>query len=232
MFKRLFVGSVLATALFTACSGPSADTATRLPIMGERDVRPRADGGPADTVFATVPAFRLTNQAGQVITNKTLAGRAYVADFFFATCPGICPKMQGELLKVYTQYAKDPRVVFLSHTIDPAHDTLPVLRDYAQRLGVTDANRWHFATTGARGEPTAKDTVFQLARAYFTAALPDKQAPGGFAHNGTFALVDDQGHIRGLYDSLNAPEVARLLAELPVLLAEIDARKAQPLARQ
>ena len=225
MFKRLFLLPALAaTLLTTACTEPPKEAA-KLPMMGERDVRPRADGGPADTVFATVPAFRLTDQARQIITNKTFAGRAYVADFFFATCPGICPKMQGELLKVYTKYAKDPRVVFLSHTIDPAHDTVPVLKDYAQRLGITDAKRWHFATTGAHGEPTAKDTVFQLARAYFTAALPDKLAPGGFAHNGTFALVDDQGRIRGLYDSLNPKEVARLLAELPVLLTEIDGRK-------
>ena len=225
MFKRLFLLPALAaTLLTTACTEPPKEAA-KLPMMGERDVRPRADGGPADTVFATVPAFHLTDQARQVITNKTFAGRAYVTDFFFATCPGICPKMQGELLKVYTKYARDPRVVFLSHTIDPAHDTIPVLLDYAQRLGITDATRWHFATTGAHGEPTAKDTVFQLARAYFTAALPDKQAPGGFAHNGTFALVDDQGHIRGLYDSLNAQEVARLFEELPILLAEIDSRK-------
>ena len=72
-------------------------------------MRPRADGGPADTVFATVPAFRLTDQAGQPITNQTFAGRAYVADFFFATCPGICPKMQGELLKVYKQVSARTR---------------------------------------------------------------------------------------------------------------------------
>ena len=225
MLKRLFLLPALVATGLTACTEPPKEAA-KLPIMGERDVRPRPDGGPADTVFATVPAFRLVDQAGQVVTNKTFAGRAYVADFFFATCPGICPKMQGELLKVYTQFAKDPRIVFLSHTIDPAHDTIPVLRDYAQRLGIKDAARWHFATTGAHGEPTAKDTVFQLARAYFTAALPDKQAPGGFAHNGTFALVDDQGHIRGLYDSLNPIEVARLITELPILLAEIDSRKA------
>ena len=230
MLKRFFLLPALAASLFTACSGPSADRAAALPILGEREIRPRADGGPADTVFASVPAFRLTDQAGQLVTNKTFAGQAYVADFFFATCPGICPKMQGELLKVYTKFAKDPRVAFLSHTIDPAHDTLPVLRDYAQRLGIADARRWHFATTGAHGEPTAKDTVFQLARAYFTAAQPDKQAPGGFAHNGTFALVDDQGHIRGLYDSLNPKEMERLLAELPTLLTEIDARKAKPVA--
>ncbi|HEX8506800.1 MAG TPA: SCO family protein, partial [Hymenobacter sp.] len=93
MLKRLFLLPALAAALLTACTGPSADTAARLPILGERDVRPRADGGPADTVFATVPAFRLTDQTGKVITNQTFAGKAYVADFFFATCPGICPKM-------------------------------------------------------------------------------------------------------------------------------------------
>ncbi len=159
MLKRLLLLPTLAaTLLTTACTEPPKEAA-KLPIMGERDVRPRADGGPADTVFATVPRFRLVNQAGQVITNQTFAGRAYVADFFFATCPGICPKMQGELLKVYTKYAKDPRIVFLSHTIDPAHDTIPVLKDYAQRLGVTDAARWHFATTGAHGEPTADDRL-------------------------------------------------------------------------
>ena len=225
MLKRLLLRPALAAALLTACSGPSANTAARLPILGERDVRPRADGGPADTVFATVPAFRLTDQTGRVITNKTFAGRSYVADFFFATCPGICPKMQAELLKVYAQFGKDARLAFLSHTIDPAHDSVPVLRDYADRLGLAGARNWYFATTGARGEPAARDTVFQLARAYFTAAEPDKQAPGGFAHNGTFALVDDRGHIRGLYDSLNPTEVARLLAELPTLLAELDTRK-------
>jgi protein SCO1/2 len=109
-------------------------------------------------------------------------------------------------------------------TIDPAHDTLPVLLDYAQRLGVTDARRWHFATAD-------KDTIFSLAQSFFTAAQPDTEAPGGFAHNGTFALVDDQGHVRGLYDSLNKEEMERLLRELPLLLAEMDTRR-QGVARR
>ncbi len=225
MLKRLFLLPVLAAALFTSCTEPGSDSAVRLPILGERDVRPRADGGPADTIFAKVPAFKLTDQSGQVITNQTFAGKAYIADFFFATCPGICPKMQAELLKVYAKFGQNPHLAFLSHTIDPAHDTIPVLRDYAERLGMGAAKNWYFATTGAKGEPTAKDSVFQLARAYYTAAEPDKQAPGGFAHNGTFALVDDQGHIRGLYDSLNEQEMARLMTELPILLDEIKDRK-------
>ena len=217
---RLFLIVFFAlTAAFSACTSAPEDV-QRLPILGERDVRPRADCGPADTVFATAPAFQLTDQAGQQLTNQTFAGRAYITDFFFATCPGICPKMQGELLKVYKKYEADPRLVFLSHTIDPEHDSLSVLRDYAQRLGVGPAqsSRWHFATA-------PKDTIFHLAKAYFTAAMPDKTAPGGFAHNGTFALVDDQGHIRGLYDSLNPTEMTRLQAEIPVLLAEIAGRR-------
>jgi protein SCO1/2 len=217
MIPRLLL-PLLAAALLHACTGP-ADQPQRLPILGERDVRPNPKGGPADTIFATAPAFRLTNQDGKVITNQTMAGRAYLTDFFFATCPGICPKMQGELLKVYQKYAKDQRLVFLSHTIDPAHDSLPVLRDYAQRLGVSDASRWHFATAD-------KDSIFELAKAYYTAAMPEATAPGGFAHSGTFALIDDQGHVRGLYDSLNKQEVERLFRELPLLLAEMDERKA------
>ncbi|WP_375418948.1 SCO family protein [uncultured Hymenobacter sp.] len=206
------------TASFSACTS-APEQARRLPILGERDVRARADGGPADTIFATAPAFQLTNQMGQPVTNQTFAGRAYITDFFFATCPGICPKMQSELLKVYQKYQADPRLVLLSHTIDPEHDTLSVLRDYAERLGVGpgQASRWHFATA-------PKDTIFRLAKAYYTAAMPEKTAPGGFAHNGTFALVDDQGHIRGLYDSLNPTEMTRLQAELPLLLAEITER--------
>ena len=229
MSTRFWLAPLLAAALLTACSGPAANQVARLPILGERNVRSNPNGGPTDTVFATAPAFSAVDQAGQTVTNRTFAGRAYVTDFFFATCPGICPKMQGELLKVFKPYAADPRVGFVSFTIDPAHDSLPVLRDYAQRLGVADANRWHFVTTGRSA--AARDTVFGLARGFFTAAQPDKAAPGGFAHNGTFALVDDQGHVRGLYDSLNPTEVARMQNELPVLLAEIAERRPRAAAK-
>jgi|SRR6476661_2928485 len=218
MLRRLILLPALAAALLTACTDSGADKPARLPILGEPDVRANPNGGPADTIYATAPAFRVTNQAGQLVTNQTFAGQAYITDFFFATCPGICPKMQSELLKVFKKYKDDQRVAFLSLTIDPAHDSIPVLADYAQRLGVTDPKRWHFATTD-------KDTVFQLARGFFTAAQPDQTAPGGFAHNGTFALVDDQGHVRGLYDSLNPKEVERLFKELPILFDEMAERK-------
>lgn len=199
-----------AALLLASCQ----DEPRRLPILGERDVRENPKGGPADTIFATVPAFQAHDQNGKLVTNQTLAGQVYLTDFFFATCPGICPKMNGELLKVYKKFGQTPGLNFVSFTIDPDHDSLAVLRDYAQRLGApTDAN-WRFVRT-------SKDSVFTLAHGLFTAAMPDKTAPGGFAHNGTFALVDAQGHVRGLYDSLDPKEVARLQEELPVLLAEV-----------
>lgn len=225
MFKRLILLPALAAALFTTACTEAPKQATVLPILGERDVQPRADGGPADTVYQTVPTFRLIDQAGQVVTNQTFAGRAYVIDFFFATCPGICPKMQSEMLKVFKQFPTDPRIAFVSVTIDPAHDSTAVLRDYAQRLGVTDAARWHFASLGDRAKS------FELANRFFTGAMPDSLAPGGFAHNGTLALVDDQGHIRGAYDGLNPARIDSLKRDIPILLAEIAARKGkQPVA--
>lgn len=207
-------------ALLPACSSSSADQQTaQLPYIGERDVVPSPTGGPADTVYATVPTFHLTDQAGQPVTNDTFKDKIYITDFFFATCPSICPKMQSELLRVYEKYKDNPRVVFLSHTIDPAHDSIPVLRDYAERLGVTDASRWHFATA-------PQDTVFALAHAYLTGAQTSTDAPGGLEHTGAFALVDPNRHVRGIYDGLNKDEVDRLIREIPVLLQEVSATPA------
>jgi protein SCO1/2 len=205
-----------AALLLASCQG---EEPRRLPILGERDVRENPKGGPADTVFATVPTFRAHDQNGKLVTNQSFAGQVYITDFFFATCPGICPKMNGELLKVYKQFGQSPGLNFVSFTIDPDHDSVAVLRDYAQRLGApTDAN-WRFVRT------SSKDSVFALANGFYTAAMPDKAAPGGFAHNGTFALIDDQGHVRGLYDSLNPTQVQALLTDLPVLLAEVKERQ-------
>ena len=219
MLKHLLLLPALAAILLApACTAPP-EKAAQLPVLGERDIRPRADGGPADTLTVPVPAYRLINQAGQPISNATFAGRAYVADFFFATCPGICPKLQSEMLSVFKLYPTDPRLGFLSITIDPEHDSTAVLRDYAQRLGVADATRRHIASLGDR------PATFALANRFLTGVMPDAQSPGGLAHNGTLALIDDRGYIRGAYDGMNAQEVARLKAELPLLLAEIDARK-------
>ena len=225
-FRRHAFGVALALSSLAlpACSSSPADQATAdaatdtLPYVGAREMQ--APGGdPADTLYS-IPKFTLTDQARHTVTNDTFKNKIYVTDFFFATCPSICPKMQSELLRVYEQYKNDPRVVFMSHTIDPAHDSIPVLRDYAERLGVTDASRWHFVTA-------PHDTIFALAKAYMTGAEVDPNTVGGFAHNGTFALVDEHRHVRGLYDGLEKDEVDRLIREIPVLLKE-EGAPAQP----
>jgi protein SCO1/2 len=192
----------------TDMSAEGDSTSTTLPYLGAQGKKP-------------VPSFSLPDQEGKLVSNKSLAGKIYITDFFFATCPGICPKMQSELLKVYKQYGNNPNVVFLSFTIDPEHDTQPVLADYARRLGVNAPNTsWRFLRTPDR--PAA----YQLAKNYLAAAETDLQAPGGIAHSGALALVDDQGYVRGTYDGLNAQQVALLMRQLPVLLNEAKNRNA------
>jgi protein SCO1/2 len=219
---RPLLGLASAALLLSACQSSPADqaaTAKPLPILGGEEV------APGDTVYPRIPAFTLLNQDSVTVTPATFAGKVYIADFFFATCPSICPKMQSELLRVYEKYKGDPRVEFLSHTIDPEHDSLPVLRDYAQRLGVTDARQWHFATA-------PRDTIFTLARKYMAAAQRDSTAPGGAVHSGAFVLVDPQRHIRGLYDGINPQQVDQLLADLPRLLAEVGPAPAAATAKK
>ncbi|MBC8082457.1 MAG: SCO family protein [Hymenobacter sp.] len=210
----LLVASMALGLLPVACSPADQPTsaeapARRLPFLGV----PPLDGAATDTLPAPIPAFRLTDQDSQRVTKATFAGHIYVANFFFATCPSICPPMQRQLLRVYEDFADEPRVLLLSHTIDPAHDSVAVLRDYAQRLGVATAARWHFVTA-------PRDTIFGLARAYLATAQADAKAAGGLVHSGSLTLVDAQGRTRGLYDGLNPKEVDRLLRDIPVLLRE------------
>lgn len=196
--------------LFSCSTTPDQATEERLPVLG---IKHSAPTSPSDTLPDLVPSFTLTNQDGKTITNQTFAGKVYITDFFFATCPSICPKMQSELLRVYEANKNNSNVLFLSHTIDPAHDSIPVLRDYAERLGIKDASRWHFATA-------AHDTIFALARAYMTGAEVDKGVEGGYAHSGTFALVDSKRRVRGVYDGMEKEQVDQLIHDLPILLKE------------
>ena len=203
-----------------ACTSNPNEEPERLSVYGLKHAAPTS---PSDTLPDPIPNFRLINQMGQPVTNQTFAGKVYIADFFFTSCPSICPKMQSEMLRVYKAFEGNPNVLFLSHTIDPSHDSIPVLRDYAERLGIKDASRWHFART-------QQDTVFKLASAYVSGAQIDKQAAGGFAHDGAFVLVDSKRRIRGVYDGMVKEQVDRLIAELPVLLKEEQLDK--PVAAQ
>jgi protein SCO1/2 len=182
----------------------------RLPYLGEKEVVSKERG--ADTVYARIPDFAFVDQDSQQVSNQTFAGKVYVTDFFFTTCPSICPKMKSQMLRVYEKFKDNPRVLLLSHTIDPQHDSVAVLRDYAQRLQVS-SGKWHFVTG-------PKDAIYGMALKYLVSAMAEGNQPGGFTHSGHFVLVDENRHIRGIYEGTEAESVDKLLLDIPVLLKE------------
>jgi protein SCO1/2 len=195
--------------LAISCSSPSEKTSevAELPILGERYVDDNQD-----TVYHSIADFAFVNQVGDTIRKEDIAGKVYVADFFFTTCPTICPVMKKEMLRVYEQFKGDPNFRILSHSIDPSHDTQAVLKDYAEKLGVPDAATWNFLT----GD---QEKIFEIGQtSYLTTTMADEMEPGGFLHSGAFLLVDQQGRIRGVYDGTKTDQVDRLLVDIPKLL--------------
>nr|WP_229376678.1 SCO family protein [Fibrella aquatilis] len=198
--------------LLAGCAGGGND---KLPILGQREaVTKQVDGKiVTDSVYHTIPDFAFVSQYGDTVTAKTLAGKVYVADFFFTSCPTICPKMKTQLKRVYEKFGKDNRVMLLSHTIDPSHDTVPVLKAFADQLGVTGRN-WLFVT----GD---RDKIYDIGQnSYMVTAAQDASAPGGVVHSGAFILVDTNRHIRGIYDGTQPDAVDKLMVDLTKLLGE------------
>lgn len=156
--------------------------------------------------------YTFTDQQGNPVTSETFREKIYVADFFFTTCPTICPIMKTQMLRVYEKFKDNDQLLLLSHTIDPEHDTVEVLNDFASRLNIS-ADRWHLVT----GD---KEQIYDTARRYGLAALEDKNAPGGFIHSGSFTLVDRQGRIRGYYRGTEEDAVDALIKDIRRLLNE------------
>jgi protein SCO1/2 len=187
----------------------------KLPILGDRAVDVKwIDGKEViDTVYQTVPAFSFTNQDGATITQDISKGKIYVADFFFVTCPTICPRMKKNLLTVYQKFKDNPDILLLSHTIDPEHDSVAVLKDFANRLGA-NSKQWHFLTGN-------RDSIYELAtHGYYATALADSTEPGGYVHSGGLILVDKLKRVRGIYDGTSAKDTERLIGDMELLLNE------------
>lgn len=186
----------------------------RLPYMQMEINENVVDGKTVqDTSFRTIPDFKLYNQDSAVVTLKDFDNTIYVADFFFTTCPTICPIMHRNLLKVYKKYEQNNEVKFASHTIDVKYDKPSVMKAYAKKLGVKTKN-WEFLW-GKR------DEIYALAeRNYMVYTKEEAQAPGGFAHQGYLILVDKQKRIRGAYDGTVDKDVNKLMADMDILLKE------------
>ncbi len=157
-----------------------------------------------------VADFELINQNGRVVTQEDYKDKIYVVDFFFTRCPSICPIMTQNMASLQTKFLNNDEIMFLSISVTPEIDSIPVLRKYATDKGVIDS-KWN-VTTGS------KKHIYELARKSYFAVV--EQGDGGlqdFIHTPNFVLVDTEKRIRGIYEGTNDKELLRLVNDLKVL---------------
>lgn len=167
-----------------------------------------------DTVDHTVGYFRLFNQDSTVITPANLDGKVYVTDFFFTSCISICPEMSKQMLRIHDQFKNRDSLALVSFSIDPEFDTVAVLKNYSERLGVS-SDKWHFLT----GD---KDEIYTLAFNSYLTERPadDPEDENNILHSGAFILIDTQKRIRGVYDGTVPDQVDLLMKDIDKLLSE------------
>ena len=187
-------------------------------VMMRKNPNPRWNQPEMDTVFHTIPNWKLTDENGQEFVGESLKGKIYVADFFFTRCGSICPKMSTEFTRVQDTFSKEDEVQLASFSVDPTHDTPEVMKEYAKKYDAK-AGKWHFLTG-------TKTQIYPLAvKGYFipvadaseydkAVKTPDET----FIHSEKLILIDKEGHIRGFYDGTDKKDVDRLILEIRVLL--------------
>ena len=217
IFKSILLFSITSITLIACGLENQKNKKAEFPILGRKQyVEKIVDGKTVtDTVDHTIPDFKLVNQDSNWVTPETFEGKVYVADFFFTSCPTICPTMKKEMLRVYEAYKDNDEVAIISHTIDPEYDTVALLKDFAQKLDV-EAPKWNFVT----GE---KEAIYELGqKGYMVTAMEDENEEGGYLHSGAFVLVDKERKIRGVYDGTKSLEVDKLIKDIELLLATYD----------
>lgn len=175
--------------VFTAC------TSKKLPVLNKN-----------------IPDFTFINQDSITVTPNSFKDKIYVADFFFTSCPTICPKLTQQMLRIHDHFKTNDQIYLLSHSIDTKRDTVEKLQHYAENLGV-QAPKWQFVT----GDKT---DIFNIAESYFNIAIEDETLPGGYDHSGRIVLVDKKGQIRSYCNGVKEEEVDRLIQDIEKLLNE------------
>ena len=205
MLYKLFYLFALVSIVISCNTGNNQE----LPILGRHEFVDTATG--TDTIYHTVGSFGFLNQDSVLIANADFTDKIYVADFFFTSCPSICPLTTAQMLRLYDEFEDEDRVLLVSHTIDPEYDDVKVLSDYANRLDVS-SKKWHLLTGN-------KEEIYQMAQtSYYVGVREEERAPGGFEHSGAFVLVDQQGRIRGMYDGTVPDKVDQLMKDMKLLL--------------
>ena len=176
-----------------------------IPGFGKKSVPP----------ISYVRPFSFTNQDGKTVTDKDVAGRVYVADYFFTTCKGICPKMNNNMRMVYEKFRNEKDFLILSHTCDPDVDSVAQLKHFSDSMGV-DTKQWIFLTG-------RKDSLYNMARVSYTIDDPADNLANmddDFMHSQLWALVDKKGDVKKIYDGLKGSEVRQLIKDAARLLKE------------
>jgi len=203
----LFLSAIIIYLFYDALN-PKRD----LPIYQPSMVNPELVDSTLQHVrkYHTIADFSLTNQNGKTITQADYEGKIYVADFFFTTCPTICPIMTKNMAMIQQQIKDDAEILLLSHSVTPQIDSVAQLKKYALEKGVLD-HKWNLVT----GD---KKQIYELARKSYLAVKTDGDGgPFDMIHTENFILVDPKKRIRGFYDGTQKEEVDRLLADLEVL---------------
>lgn len=196
--------------------GEETSRVAHLPYYKDASFSPQwlTPNSASEEAFHKIPDFRLVNQLGDTISQKTFANKIYITDFFFTSCPGICMKMTDNMQKVQESFKDDPEIALLSHSVTPTLDSVPVLKKYAEKNGVMDG-KWHLVT-GAKSE------IYDLGRnAYFVENdLGIPKDINDFLHTENFLLIDKNKHIRGIYNGLNRASITQLIIDVKELKQE------------
>lgn len=165
--------------------------------------------------YHAIADFSLINQNGKTVTHEDYIDKIYIADFFFTTCPTICPIMTQNMVDVQDRIANDDEVLLLSHSVTPEIDSVPQLKKYALEKGVNDA-KWNLVT----GD---KKQIYELARkSYMVVKTDGDGGPFDMIHTENFVLVDKKRQVRGYYDGTKAEDMDKLMEDLAVLKASYE----------
>ncbi|WP_366892612.1 SCO family protein [uncultured Aquimarina sp.] len=205
--------------MISSCKDNKAKKTSRvesLPYFNEATFTPHwlTPGSQEEKEFHVIPNFTLINQLGDTITNKTFENKIYITDFFFTTCPGICPKMTANMSKLQKEFKDDSTILLLSHSVTPEYDSVPVLQEYAKEKQI-NPNKWHLVT-GDRKQ------IYDLGRNYYFVEedLGVEKNEDDFLHTENFLLIDKNKHIRGIYNGLNRASIAQLIIDVNTLKSE------------
>ncbi|CAI8392201.1 MAG: SCO1 protein [Flavobacteriales bacterium] len=163
--------------------------------------------------FHKIADFKLTNQNNQSVTNAAYDGKIYIADFFFTTCPGICPIMKENMIALQEEFLDDENILLLSHTVTPEIDSVEVLKKYSLDKGVIDS-KWNMVTG-------SKEQIYNLARkSYLVAEEIETKNPYDMIHTENFILIDSKRRIRGFYDGTDSEVMQDLIDDIRILKRE------------